>query len=91
MAVRSFYAELGIIDKITSKLQPITQAINSATVDRTIKLNADISGLSQKVANSGSAIQKHIGGGAKIAEGAVKGVGKATEDITTGALLKLIQ
>ena len=84
-AVREFVAKYSLQDNITQQLAGIKQAINSATLDRTVKINADTSNLSSKINDSGSAIQKSIGGGAKVAEGAIKNAGKATEEITSGA------
>ena len=85
VAVREFVAKYSLQDNITQQLAGIKQAINSATLDRTVKINADTSSLSSKINDSGAAISKSIGGSAKVAEGAIKNAGKATEDITSGA------
>ena len=85
VTVREFVAKLSILDNLTGPHRRIMQYLDSTTGDRIVKIKGDTSDLSSKIANSGAAIREHIGGGAKSAEGAIKGVGKATEDITTGA------
>ena len=85
VTVREFIAKYSIINNISGQVSGIKRELDSISGDRILNIKANTSDLGNKIAESGSAIQKSIGGSAKVAEGAIKNAGKATEEIASGA------